>query len=89
MKNTNSQFALDNKYNSFIGKTVLPVKDEYGLEVPDMSDNVVPTLLSYAAAEGKFIRWWFPKTIGTMDLRTDRINVHVNRNNIITTISVG
>jgi len=81
---------LSGIFNSFAGKEISVVERvsyyKYdGHEIPLTSVSPVenePTLKALkteAAKAGLSLRVWFPGTVGTMDYRTDRLNVHVSK----------
>jgi len=49
------------------------------VRLKDPNDAVLQELRDEAAAMGLKLRVWLPGTMGTMDYRTDRLNVHVGK----------
>ena len=52
------------------------IKDWYPKNNPD---PVIKEMEDLAAQHGLRLRVWFPGTVGTMDYRLDRLNVHVEQ----------
>jgi hypothetical protein len=76
---------LDKKFDSFLGKEVL-VKitpreykgfncDKYDVSEEDIT---ISSLRAEALKDGLSLRVWFPRSRGTMDARSDRLNVHID-----------
>ncbi len=42
-------------------------------------DDVLDSMKAAAKKNGLHLRMWFPGTIGTMELRLDRVNAHVKQ----------
>jgi hypothetical protein len=84
--------GLAGKFNKFVGREV-PVAEQQktytsrrtGESMPytvcalDETSPVVKELREAAAASGLKLRIWLPGTMGTMDYRLDRLNVHINK----------
>jgi hypothetical protein len=92
--------TLLNKYDRFVGQTVSVVetvqeyKGKQYKEYDVSPDDTVIAEIKAEAALGKLsVRVWLPDTIGTMDLRNDRINVHIDKqedgNYKITSLNIG
>lgn len=86
---------LDSKYNRFVGQTITPVvvgagtDDKFSYTMADEKSPVYLELNAEAVADGFYLRVWFPHTIGTMDYRTDRINVRLNDDGLIESLRIG
>lgn len=64
---------MDNIFDKFIGQ----VCDE----------NVEAEIRSNL--NGFSVRFWYPTSIGTADYQTNRYNVYINSDNVITKIDIG
>ena len=49
------------------------------VRLKDPNDAVLQEMRDEAAAMGLKLRVWLPGTVGTMDFRTDRLNVHIGK----------
>lgn len=88
----NMNSDLDKKYDRFLGKKIAAVTvgtPPRSYQNVDDKDPVYLELAAEAVGDGLFIRTWFPKTIGTMDYRTDRLNVYLSDDGMITRLSIG
>lgn len=88
--------------DKFIGREVSVIKEEVNVSrEPTDGDQVItaPKVFHYtldannpvldeirSLTEGFKLRTWLPNSIGTMDLRTNRINIKFNQNNDTFTI---
>jgi len=64
---------LTKLFNKFAGKEI-PVSFASNRRDPTLEE-----MENLAKANGLILRVWFPDTLGTMDLRNDRINAYVNK----------
>lgn len=76
-------------FTNYIGSKVLVDESEQIVELSSIgsrahkvysinsNDKVIETIKSKAKEESLIFRLWLPSTVGTMDLRGDRLNVRV------------
>jgi hypothetical protein len=88
----NMDEGLKAKFNKFVGREV-PVAEAqktctsrrtgesfpYTVCTLDETSPVMKELREAVAASGLNLRVWLPGTMGTMDYRTDRLNVHIGK----------
>ena len=75
---------LTEVFNKFSGKEidVVEVKgnNKYGFTYKDFSaDKTINELRSAVEEMGLRLRVWLPDSVGTMDYRENRVNVHVSK----------
>jgi hypothetical protein len=78
------------QFNKFAGKEVAVTETPYKLELKNLGmtyegvnadyddkDPVISSLKEEASKAGFSLRIWMPESVGTMDWRTDRLNVYI------------
>lgn len=83
---------LTKQFNTFVGREVAvtekSMKEFYkklgfdydGIEAHlDENDPVIKELSDAVAKAGLSLRIWLPDTMGTMDMRPNRLNVHIRK----------
>lgn len=68
--------VIENKQDIVIGGKTYPVTD---VKLKDKNDPVISELRQAAEKAGLKLRLWLPGSVGTMDYRTDRLNVRVEK----------
>lgn len=85
------QQKLEQIFNRFAGKEVPLVERTYEigvdrkkikqLELLDPCDPVISEIRQAAYENNLRLRVWWPGVVGTMDYRTDRVNVKITKDN--------
>lgn len=71
-------------FNIFIGRQINVIEnhENYLYSKLDENDPVIQELNKQARTNSLTTRFWFPMSLGTCDIRTDRVNIIISRHEI-------
>lgn len=90
---------MTNKFDNYIGEVILVDETtsirnskhsgEYEHTAYKLSkeDKILNNICNEIKADGLSVRIWYPNTVGTMDIRNDRINIQIEKKDDKYTIS--